>query len=49
MMANLYCGRDRAVIRGGDGVGDGGYIDDSGVAHGIIGLRPTTANDSFWM
>lgn len=34
MTVKLYCDRNCAVIRGGDGEGDGGYIDDAGVTHG---------------
>lgn len=41
MMIRLYCGRDCAVIRGGDGRRDGGYIDAAGSAHGHYWVEAT--------
>lgn len=42
MMIRLYCGRDCAVIRGGDGRRDGGYIDGTGSAHGHYWVEAAT-------
>lgn len=45
MMIRLYCGRDCAVIRGGDGRRNGGYVDAAGNAHGHYWVEATDDTD----
>jgi hypothetical protein len=43
MMVELYRGYPCAVIRGGDGEGDGGYVDAAGQHHGHYWVEATDA------
>lgn len=43
MMVELYSGRPCAVIRGGDGEGDGRYVDAAGRGHGHYWVEATDA------
>ena len=47
MMIDLHRGQPCAEIRGGDGEGDGGYVDAAGQHHGHYWVEATAGDDRY--